>query len=161
MKNASGDLRELIDNKENCRRSTILRALGSGEERQPDRIACCDVCGTEQLPPALQAVFPSSASVTAGRSRARTVPRRVRDELRAALIAARDQIVDLSIGFKMLGTEVVCSTKVINDVCKNVAYIESVEDLKIIKGLRTDLYHHFYNVILEVLPSRIRRKRRL
>ncbi len=123
MKNASGDLRELVDNKENCRRNTILKVLGSGEERQPQRIACCDVCGTEKLPSALQVMFPSAVPVTARQSRARTVPRRVLNELRAALITARDQIVDTSTGFQMLGSEIVCSTKVINDLCKNVAYI--------------------------------------
>lgn len=102
------DLRKLLDNKENCRRSIISNVLG----RIARRIACCGVGGTERLLSVLRRVFPSAVPVTARRSWAHTVPRQVCNELRAALLIAREQIVDPSTGFQMLGIETVYSTEV-------------------------------------------------
>ena len=75
-----------------------------------------------------------------GNVRVRTVPKAVCDELYEALVMAREQVVTTNSGLHMLGPEVVCSNRVISDLCKKAGNIRSVDDLKSFRGLRTDLY---------------------
>ena len=70
---------------------------------------------------------------------------------------ARDQVVTTNSGLRMLGPEVVCSNRVISDLCKKAGNIRSVDDLKSFRGLRTDLYDFFFNVISEIVCHRYRR----
>jgi hypothetical protein len=60
------------------------------------------------------------------RRRSRTLPKRVRVALHEALLVARQQVVDMSPGLQMLGPEVVCSSRVISDLCRNIGHIETV-----------------------------------
>ena len=71
----------------------------------------------------------------------RTVPKRVRDELCEALVTARETA---NSGSRMLGPQVVCSDRVIHNLCKKAGRIQSVDDLKYFKGLRSDLYDLFF-----------------
>ena len=87
----------------------------------------------------------------------RTVPKAIRDELYEALVIAREQVVTTNSGLRMLGPQVVCSNRVISDLCKKAGHIKSVDDLKCFKGLRTDLYDFFFNVISEIVCRRYKR----
>ena len=82
--------------------------------------------------------------------RVHTVPKRVRDELYEALVTAQEQVVTNS-GLRMLGPQVVCGDRVIHNLCKKAGRIQSVDDLKYFKGLRSDLYDLFFSVISEMV----------
>ena len=122
LKNASGGIQEFIECSENCRRAVLLNALGS-KEKQPDRIPCCNGCQCQELPPELDIVHQIDST---SRRRSRPLPKRVRVALHEALLVARQQVVDMSPGLQMLGPEVVCSSRVISDLCRNIGHIETV-----------------------------------
>jgi len=154
-------IKQFIGSSENCRRQFLLKALGSPEEQQPTHIMCCDSCSPGELPDHLNLV--PLPSVPAGRRksvRVHPVPKGVCDEHYEALVAAREKVVTINSGLRMLEPEIVCSSKVISDLCKKAGHINSVDDLKCFKGLRVDLYDLFFNVISEiVLCPRYRRRK--
>ena len=129
---------------ENCRQAVLLSALGS-KEKQPDRIPCCNGCHRHELPPELDIVHQIDST---SRRRSQPFPKQVHVELHEALLVARQQDVDMSLGLQMLGPEV---------VCRNIGHIETVEHMKAVKGLQQDLYKYFFHVILEIVPLSYRR----
>lgn len=155
LKRAEKSVGEFVESSQNCRRRVLLSALGGHEEQQPPRILCCDSCTPDQLPADLN-IIPLPC-VHVGNVRVHTVPKAVRDELYEALLVAREQVVTTNSGLRMLGPQVICSNRVISDLCKKAGHIKSVDDLKCFKGLRTDLYDFFFNVISEIVCRRYRR----
>ena len=152
LKKAGRSITEFVECSENCHRRILLSALGSPEERQPARILCCDSCTPGELPAKLNIIPLPSVNIGNQQSvRVRTVPKRVRDELYEALVTAREQVVTTNSGLRMLGPQVVCSDRVIHNLCKKAGRIQSVDDLKNFKGLRTDLYDLFFSVISEIV----------
>ena len=93
--------------------------------------------------------------------RVHTVPKQVRDELYEALVTAWEQVVTTNTGLLMLGPEVACSYRVIHNLCKKAGHIQSVNDLKYFKGLRTDLYDLFSNVISGIVSRPRHRRQRI
>ena len=123
---------------------------------------CCDLCTPGELPAKLN-IIPFSFVDTGNQQsvRVRTVPKGIRDELYEALVTAREQVVSTNSGLHMLGPEVVCSNRVIHNLCTKAGHIKSVDDLKSFKGLRADLYDLFFNVISEIVPSPRYRRQKL
>ena len=162
LKKANKSVAEFIECSENCRRRILLSALGSPEEKQPAHIMCCDSCTSGELPAKLN-IIPFSFVDTGNQQsvRVRTVPKGIRDELYEALVTAREQVVSTNSGLRMLGPEVVCSDRVIHNLCTKAGRIKSVDDLKSFKGLRADSYDLFFNIISEIVPSPRYRRQRL
>ena len=137
---------------ENCRRRILLSALGSPGEKQPARVLCCDSCTPGELPAKLNILpLPSVNTGNQQSVRVHTVPKKVCDELHEALVTAREQVVTTNSGLRMLGPQVVCGDRVIHNLCKKAGRIQSVDNLKYFKGLRSDLYDLFFSVISEIV----------
>ena len=126
----SDPLRLYCNNSENCRRVAILRAIGSQEDVKVS--PCCDVCdGGVHVPPSLlfeaNAVLPSSKS---RRKAKRVVDQQLSDSLKERLVETRDAFVEEIRNFQMIGSSFVCPMSVIEDICSNARFIDSVDSLR-------------------------------
>ena len=51
------------------------------------------------------------------------------NELTKRLIEIRDSVVESSVGLRMLGSQVVCDSIVIGEICRKASCIRSVQDM--------------------------------
>ena len=141
--------------KENCRRQHLLRALGDTEQLQQDRHKCCCHCTPKGVPYPKLAVM--IKKVTCKRKRKEpppiTLSKKELEELRKKLLKERDTAVAESIGLRMLGSEVVCSSSVISEICQQAPYIQRKQDMSKISGLRPQLYERMFNIVISMTEN--------
>lgn len=142
-------------NKENhvCRRKVLLEGLGSRESVSIPPEACCDSCSNGKLPPALDLVQRKGKPRKRKQAPVRAPSADQLKELRARLLSERDRIVAGDDGLRMLGRDVVCPAKVVDEICAHLSdnAISSVSHMLSIKGLRHSLHSSFFNVIMDTL----------
>ena len=142
------DLVNFASSKENCRRRTLLNALGSSEHITSGNVTiCCDVCS----PSLLSNVFKRIHSRRRTRSPiARAVTKQQQDQLHLALERGRSSIVGSSLGYSMLGREVVFPTGCILEIVKQSQYITCEADISSIPGVRKELVRRVYEIFESV-----------
>ena len=69
---------------------------------------------------------------------------------RQLLVALGD--LDSYVGLQALGSQVVCNSRTIAEVCKRAPYVGSPRDLSSISGLRPQFYEPMYNIMISLLP---------
>ena len=141
--------------KENCRRQHLLRSLGDAERLQQDRSKCCCLCTPKTVP------YPKLAlmikRVSCKRKQAEP-PKEVLskddiNELTKRLLETRDSVVESSTGLKMLGSQVVCDSVVIDEICRKAPCICSVQDMSKISNLRPQFHEPMFNVVSSMTES--------
>ena len=151
------NLRSLCDNKENCRRRTLLKALGSSESVTTESGICCDIC--EPVCPYEELDCPKlSAEPRKNTLRKRTLPTVSRQLLETELVAQREALIERNPALKMFPKSVICPITVIREVCNRSRSVKTVDDLKSIACLRQELHVPFFNVIVS-LGSGVNNKR--
>ena len=148
-----------MTNKENCRRHALLNAIGSSESPAASS-PCCDIC-EGRVPDKLSFEVP----VLATKKRRKVV--RVVDEdlcsnLKRMLISTRDHFLDEHPHLKMIGPSFTCSSSIIDDICSNARFIDSIECIRSY-AIHPELCPLIFATLSEVLtdapPPRSRRRR--
>ena len=86
---------------------------------------CRDSCTPGELSAKLNLIPFSFADIGNQQSvRVRTVPKGIRDELYEALVTAQEQVVSTNSGLRKLGPEIVCSDRVIHNLCTKAGRIK-------------------------------------
>lgn len=149
------DMRAYCEGKENCRRQHLLRSLGDIERLNQDRSKCCDHCTPRIVP------YPKLALMI----KRHTTKRKKNEALEAALceddvrvlterlMETRDSVLENSIGLRMLGSEVVCDSIMIGEICRKAPCIRSVQDMSKISNLRPQFYEPMFHVINAMTDS--------
>ena len=146
--------------KENCRRKSMLQAIGSNEVPQVSSF-CCDVCNVEL--PASKLSFESLVAPVKRKRRAalRTVNEDLEAHLRSVLLKEREAYMQEHPSFNMIGAHFVCSLSTITSICEQACFIKSTDDLAKQFGLCTDLCSRFLNVIMcELSTAPVHKKSR-
>ena len=149
---------KVCEQTENCRRSTLLRSLGSNElvDASPGT-PCCDVCSVivrtsctrSRLVDKLDIFQPITLAPKPRRRAVRSVTPTLEKRLRDRLQLERDAIVDSEIGYKMLGKYVVIPDTCIDELCKRVKFIKDRTDVLSVPGLRKQFVDRLYSVIID------------
>ena len=63
--------------------------------------------------------------------------------LTKGLVETRDRVLEGFIGLRMLGSEVVCDSVVISEICRKAPHIHSLQDMSKISNLRPQFYEPF------------------
>lgn len=151
-------------NREICRRRQLLQAFGCSDVLVTDPQICCDHCSPKGVPYKELDILKKGK-----RKRQQKAPvlREISEEcskkLKAKLLEERDNIVSESVGFQMLGHDVVCHPKTIAVLCSKAPRISTLEDIDTVSGLRPQLRKRIFNVMMNVLsdappPSKRHRK---
>ena len=149
-KRTDPDLKALCDQKENCRRRILLRALGSDECSSVTRNLCCDCC--QPVYPYFDLTVPSVTLETRKRRpRTGSVPVDIQTFLETKLLVERDAIIAKNPALKMLPKSVVCPLTIIRDMCARSHSINSVEDISAYPCIRPELHLPFFHVFVECL----------
>ena len=145
-------LTSVFDQKENCRRRTLLKALGSSESVTVNSGLCCDVC--EPVCPYKELEFSFVSVVSRKRTvRKRALPPTTQQSMEAELLAQRDALIEKNPALKIFPKSIVCPLSVIKEVCLRSRSIKSVHDFQSIPCVRQEFYSPFFYVIVECLGS--------
>ena len=161
QKKIDPDVKLFCLEKENCRRTTMLRSIGSKEVIDRSTSVPCDVC--DSVPASLSF---ESARRTSERQTKRTAVRDVDDELKAdlkeKLFKERELYIQKHPCYKMVGADFVCSSVVIDDICADARFINSVDSISTYYDIHPEMQSIFFTVIMDALsnapPKRKRRK---
>ena len=116
---------KVCEQTENCRRSTLLKSLGSNELVDASSgTPCCDVCSVivrtpctrSRLVDKLDIFQPITLAPKPRRRAVRSVTPTLEKRLRDRLQLERDAIVDSEIGYKMLGKYVLIPDTCIDEL---------------------------------------------
>ena len=141
--------------KENCRRQHLLRSLRDAECLQQDRSKCCCLCTPKIVP------YPKLALMIKRVSRKHkqaeppkeALSKDETNELTERLIKTRDSVVESSTGLKMLGSQVVCNSVVIGEICQKALCIRSIQDMSKVPNLRPQFHEPMFRVISAMTES--------
>ena len=139
---------------EQCRRHYFLDLLGSAstEMGTVDITKCCDNCSRGIIPYNQVGHVLKKTKVT--RKKKRPNIRHITDalckHLEGQLKQERQCILENSVGFQFLGEEVVCPLQSIQVLCKNATWIQTVDDVASVSGIRPEHAQNFFNVITNV-----------
>ena len=143
------------NNKENngvCRRKFLLHHLGDDSRLCLDPATCCDQCTRDVPYMDLDSILQKGKRKrkqkhpnTSGRS----LDKETVEEIRLNLMSERKKLLQSSEGLQMLGTQGFCHTSIIEEICKRCTYIDSIDDIKDIHGLRPHLFQPFYDVVMK------------
>ena len=149
-----GDLASFISSKENCRRRILLEALGSAEELSRNSVGmCCDVCSPNIRTSAVNVFRRVAVTRQPRRLLVRTVTRQQQERLKKALEMERENIMGSSVGYCMLGKELVLPTRCILEICKRAQYIQSQADISLVPGLRRELVSCIYDAFVSFFST--------
>lgn len=146
-------VRQWCLSKENCRRRSMLRAIGSTEVLNPSTV-CCDVCNFFAPTPELR--FEAMAENVISRAkRRRTVVNHkdFEEQLKNDLRQEREAYMNEHPAFRMLGAEFVCSDSVIDRISSQAHYIKTEGDLGDQFCIRQELKSKFLHIILCALKD--------
>ena len=155
---ADDDLVKVCEQTENCRRSTLLRSLGSNEIVDASSgTPCCDVCsaiiGTSctrsRVVDKVDILQPTTLAPKRRRRAMRSVTPTMEKRLRDRLQVERDAIVDSEIGYHMLGKYVVIPDTCIDELCKRAKFIKVCDDVSSVPGLRKQFVNRLYSVVID------------
>ena len=151
QKNVDADIQRFCTEKENCRRKNLILSMGSHEEIHRE-MACCDICSS----------IPASLSILPKRCRdvqqkRRTAQRHIDDDLekqlKDRLLEERDAFMQDHPNYLMIGCDFICSTAMIDDICKNARFITSKESLSTTYDILPDMKDKLYKSIEELLVN--------
>ncbi len=143
-KKCDATLKDLCCGQENCRRSTLLKGLGSTEQSSVGRERCCDSCNSHC--PYESLVLTHGASGSKRKKQAqklRVISTELAESLEDRLVHERDSIIESSAAMVMLPKSVVCPINVIKEVCTRSKFVSSVDDIRAIPGLRSEFHSVF------------------
>ena len=69
------------------------------------------------------------------------------------LVETRDSVLKGSVGLRMLGSDVVCDSVVIGEICRKALHIHSVQDMSKISNLRPQFYEPMFLVVNAMTES--------
>lgn len=159
------EIKDFCDNKENCLRRGILKAIGDTAPIDSSSTPCCSNCPPSHLslPSKLEIIESAPAVVQTSNKRSAhwKTNKTIAETLRNRLLEERQKYVFDHPMFAMIGEKAVCPNCVIDKICKEARFIRTKEDISDIVGLRSELQDIFLTVILDVLSvNPISRKRR-
>ena len=128
---------------ENCRRKSLLVAIGSSERVQSGNL-CCDGCIGDSLPSILQ--FDKTLPTQKGCKRrvpVYDVSDNMKSRLKANLVKERDTYMRSHPDYYMTHYSFVCPDCVIDHICEQARFIKSEEDLDVV-ALRPELKSQFF-----------------
>ena len=148
---------KVCEQTDNCRRSTLLRSLGSNEIVDGSSgTPCCDVCsaiiGTScagRVVDKLDIFQPTTLAPKPRRRAVRCVTPTMEKRLRDRLKVERDAIVDSEIGYQMLGKYVVIPDTCIDELCKRTKFIKDCDDVSSVPGLCKQFVNRLYSVVID------------
>ena len=140
-------LRAICENKENCRRHTVLQALGSGESTSVSKRLCCDVC--ESVCPYSELAFTFVSMPKKRQLKVHPICADILQSLEAQLITERDTFIANNPPLKMLPKSVICPVSVIKEVALRSKSINCIEDMRLFSCLRPEFYTPFFNAVIE------------
>ena len=165
-KKVAVEIKDFCDNKENCLRRGILRAIGDTAAIDSSSTPCCSNCPPSRLslPSKLEIIesTPHVVPVSKKRSAYWRINKTIDEMLRNRLLEERQKYVLDHPLFAMIGETAVCPNCVIDKICKEARFIRTKEDIGNIVGLRP-LQDTFLTVILDILslnPISSKRRRR-
>ena len=129
QKNVDTDVQKFCTEKENCRRKNVVLAMGSHEVIHSSRdMACCDICSS--IPDNLS-ILPKKSRVVQQKRRSaqRQIDESLEKELKDRLLEERNEFMQKHPHYLMIGSDFVCPTVVIDDICKNARFIKSKDTL--------------------------------
>lgn len=145
--------------KENCRQACMLRAIGSHEHALSASCHCCDIC-TPLIPSALS--FESDGKPTERRKRRvalREVSEYLQKETKEQLLKECEEYIKKHPYYRMIGADFVVPLAVIDNICLNLQYVDSVDNITDGFEVRPDLKDKSFNVIMEVVRNAPAQKR--
>ena len=83
----------------------------------------------------------------------RTVTKEQQERLHQALEIERENIMGSSVGYRMLGKEIVLPTGCIMEICTRAQYIQSQADLSSVVGLRRELVSRIYDTFVSFFST--------
>ena len=112
---------------------------------------CCDRCSPSALTlPPYSRLAILVQGVASSRKRRRAVRTVDRDALRDKLVTTRDNFLAQRSDFCMVGVGFVCADSVIDKLCDEAKYIETIEDIPAeLFGIRSELKLSFFFVICD------------
>lgn len=141
-------LTEMVETKENCRRRALLSGLSS-TEAIPAVQPCCDACGDLPIQ-ALKFIRPIRAKRTPKKKPVRKASEQTIKILRNRLKVERKHIIHDSGKLKALGGAMICPIACIDEICNRMDYINSLDDILSIPGLRTQFVSRFFEVVKNI-----------
>ena len=144
-------------NKENngvCRRKLLLHQLGDDGRLLLNPATCCDQ-GARDIP-----YMDLKTALQKGKQKRKQkhpstdkkcVDEKIIEDIRLNLLAERKKLIQSSDGLQVLGEQGLCHTAIIDEICKRCKYIDSIDDIKDIHGLRPHLFQPFYDIIMKTL----------
>ena len=134
--------------KENC-----------ASESHPEDLPCCDSCDMSKCPKSV--CFESQATST--KRKRQTLVKEMNEscmaDLRAGLVKAVDDFLEKHPSYKMLGRSFICPDTVIDKICSEAKFLNSIEDLNSIIGLRPEIKSNLFHVVISVLSNAPSHKR--
>lgn len=148
-------MRAYCEGKENCRRQHLLRSLGDIERLHQDRSKCCDNCTPRIMPYPKLALMIKKRSSKRKQTESHEAVLREDDVkvLTKRLVETRDSVLKGSVGLRMLGSDVVCDSVVIGEICRKAPHICSVQDMSKISNLRPQFYEPMFLVVNAMTES--------
>lgn len=146
-------MKDFCSSKENCLRSTMIRAVGgSVQQQQQQQSLCCVVCNPTAFLDGRRLDI-TQPGRPAPRKRRRVV-RRVVDEsgIKLQLQAERKKFMEENPSLAIVGEQMVCPDGVIREICSSAKYISVVKDMDLF-FLRTELKERFFNVIISYVVN--------
>ena len=144
-------------NKENsgvCRRKFLLHQIGDDSRLSLDPSTCCDQC-TRCVPYVdLHSILQKGKRKRKQKHpiiSCRNLDAETVEEIRLNLVCERRKLLQSSKGLQMLGEQGFCHSSVIEEICKRCTYIDSIDDIKDIRGLRPQLFQPFFYVVMKYL----------
>ena len=141
---------------ENCRRVTLLRSVGSLEDVSRND-ACCDVC-TPGVPHAVDLLTPKATQKRKRRHLVRRIGKVTSEQLRPRLVEEREKLMSEHPGYRMIGPEFVCSDAAIGELCQEVKYFNSIDDVNTYH-VRPEFRERIFNVLMETVSTDLPPKR--
>ena len=159
-------LANFITNGENCRRLSLLQSLGdSSTAVASNHFECCDCCSPSALSSSSYSRLNILKKGVVSRIKRRRAIRSVdKDLLKDKLVSARNSLLQQQDDFCVVGVNFFCSDSIIDKLCEQAKFIETVDDFSVeLFGIRQEIKHTFFSIICNtcslISDSRSQRRR--
>lgn len=115
---------------------------------------CCDACSPVSFDGWLNVLELGAVN----RRKRRRAIRTVTKDLKAKLVAVREEVLSEKPAFRMVGIGLLCPDSTIDELCKQAKYIDSVEDVSLF-GIRSELKEKFFKAISDTCSYVFRSRR--
>ena len=119
---------------------------------------CCDACSPVSFDGRLNVLELGAVNRRKRRRAIRTVTKDLIVDLKAKLVAVREEVLSEKPAFRMVGIGFLCPDSTIDELYKQAKYIDSVEDVSLF-GIRSELKEKFFKAISDTCSYVFRSRR--